>query len=485
RPSRARPDARQRLRPGDVRAAEPAGLPILPGPDRRANSQAGAEDSPRRADRARRGGVVREPARVLITQCCVGLLAPAALPAARRDHPSARRRQHSRSGRFREGSDGGRTSVAVGVDQRQPHAALGELVVSSPYARDRRLPADNMAAPARGGSAAAVCGLPGGRASQRGALSGGHRAHPVDRQLRSDCPRGAEGVRPGHLLTCGARRGSYRRAGPRVRAWSGCVCGDGLRELQLRDLRSATGRRGLPPEPASGLSFEPDALLPLGLHVPGASALGGRRRPGAGERRPLDRRAVQEVTASAAAGVTTLPPTLPRYGQSSLADLASSVLASLGVAAEPNPLQLAPAGRVCLLIVDGLGWEQLREHPAAAPFLSELARAGRPLTAGFPAMTATSLGSLGTGRPPGPHGMLGYQVAVPGAGRLLNTLRWDRRVDPVVWQPGSTIFERAAASGISAFRVAHSSLGQTGLSVATMRGAVVLGADTFGALVGE
>src|SRR5262249_34369113 len=122
---------------------------------------------------------------------------------------------------------------------------------------------------------------------------------------------------------------------------------------------------------------------------------------------------------------------------------------------------------------------------AAAPFLSELARAGRPLTAGFPAMTATSLGSLGTGRPPGQHGMLGYQVAVPGAGRLLNTLRWDRRVDPVVWQPGSTIFERAAASGISAFRVAHSSLGQTGLSVATMRGAVVLGADTFGALVGE
>ena len=37
-----------------------------------------------------------------------------------------------------------------------------------------------------------------------------------------------------------------------------------------------------------------------------------------------------------------------------------------------------------------------------------------PLTAGFPATTATSLGSLGTGRPPGQHGMLGYQVAIPG-----------------------------------------------------------------------
>jgi hypothetical protein len=181
---------------------------------------------------------------------------------------------------------------------------------------------------------------------------------------------------------------------------------------------------------------------------------------------------------------TTLP-SLPRYGESSLADLATSVLASLGVAAEPNPLQLAPANRACLLVVDGLGWELLREHPAAAPFLSELAVVGRPLTAGFPATTATSLASLGTGRPPGQHGVLGYQVAVPGEGRLLNALRWDQRVDPLAWQPGSTVFERAAAAGISAFRVAQSSLGGTGLSVATMRGADIMPADTLGALVGE
>jgi len=186
--------------------------------------------------------------------------------------------------------------------------------------------------------------------------------------------------------------------------------------------------------------------------------------------------------------VTDLPaslPSLPRYGESTLADLACSVLASLGVGAEPNPLHLPPADRTCLLVVDGLGWELLREHPAAAPFLSELAVTARPLAAGFPATTATSLGSLGTGRPPGQHGLLGYQVAVPGEGRLLNALRWDNRVDPVVWQPGSTIFERAADAGISAFRVAHSALGRTGLSTATMRGAEVLGADTFGALVGE
>jgi hypothetical protein len=178
-------------------------------------------------------------------------------------------------------------------------------------------------------------------------------------------------------------------------------------------------------------------------------------------------------------------PTLPGYGENSLADLASSLLAALGVAGEPNPLRLPAAARVCVLVVDGLGWELLRGHKAAAPFLSELAVSGRPLTAGFPAMTATSLTSLGTGTPPGQHGVIGYQVAVPGEGRLLNTLRWDSRVDPVAWQPGPTIFERAEAAGIPGFHVAHSAVLRTGLSAAALRGAEGVAASTFGALAAQ
>jgi hypothetical protein len=176
------------------------------------------------------------------------------------------------------------------------------------------------------------------------------------------------------------------------------------------------------------------------------------------------------------------PPLIPEYGRATLADLATSVLASVGVPGEANPLGLAAAARACLLVIDGMGWELLSEHPAAAPFLSELARSGRPLTAGFPATTVTSLSSLGTGRPPGRHGMLGYQVAVPGTGRLLNALRWDRRVDPLAWQPESTIFERAAAAGVAPFRVALGSYRESGLSDAVMRGARYRPADTLGAL---
>jgi hypothetical protein len=179
----------------------------------------------------------------------------------------------------------------------------------------------------------------------------------------------------------------------------------------------------------------------------------------------------------------TVEPTLPRYAESSLDALATSLLAALSVPGEPNPLQLPEAERICLLLIDGLGWELLSAHPAAAPFLSELAMTAAPLTAGFPATTATSLGTLGTGRPPGQHGLLGYQVAVPGSGKLLNALRWDASVDPLAWQPGSTIFERAATAGVSTFRAAPGKFRKSGLSVAAMRGAKYLAADTLGALV--
>jgi hypothetical protein len=178
-------------------------------------------------------------------------------------------------------------------------------------------------------------------------------------------------------------------------------------------------------------------------------------------------------------------PVLPNYGEGSLADLASSLLAALGVRGAPNHLRLPRARRVCLLVVDGLGWELLRDHPAAAPFLSELAMAGRPLTAGFPATTVTSLASLGTGLPPGQHGMLGYQVAVPGRGMLLNGLRWNKEIDPADWQPKPTVYERATAAGVACFRVASARLQKTGLSAAAMRGNGYRPADSLGGLAAQ
>ena len=176
---------------------------------------------------------------------------------------------------------------------------------------------------------------------------------------------------------------------------------------------------------------------------------------------------------------TTLDPAagVVRYGQSSLSDVLPSVLAALGVAGEPNVLEFEPAECVVVLLVDGLGWHLLREHASHAPFLSSLA--GRPLTAGFPTTTAVSITSLGTGVPPGRHGITGYTTRVDGLGEPVNWLTWrsarsgaDLLGDhpPEQVQPVVTAFERAVQAGVSATVVSAPAFKASGLTRAALRG---------------
>ncbi|GAA0336829.1 alkaline phosphatase family protein [Streptomyces olivoreticuli] len=171
---------------------------------------------------------------------------------------------------------------------------------------------------------------------------------------------------------------------------------------------------------------------------------------------------------------------LPRYGTGSLADLLPSVAAGLGVPGMSTGLELAPADRVCVFLIDGLGWELLKAHPAEAPFLHSLLGTsmngtGQPMTAGFPSTTATSLASVGTGLPPGAHGLPGYTVADPATGRLMNQLRWRPWTDPHVWQPYPTVFQLADAAGVHTCQVSapdfqHTPLTKIALSGGTFHG---------------
>ena len=172
-------------------------------------------------------------------------------------------------------------------------------------------------------------------------------------------------------------------------------------------------------------------------------------------------------------------PPLPRYGNRSLGELLPSLLSALGVAGFVNPLGLEPTSRVCLLLVDGLGWELLRANREAAPFLNSIA--GEPLTTGFPATTAASLASLATGLPPGEHGLIGYTMALPGYERAFNTLSWSLyglgpRVDlrdevvPEAVQPLPTLAERAAAAGVPIHYLGPAFHQGSGLSRAIGRG---------------
>jgi predicted AlkP superfamily pyrophosphatase or phosphodiesterase len=160
----------------------------------------------------------------------------------------------------------------------------------------------------------------------------------------------------------------------------------------------------------------------------------------------------------------------------SLVDVTPSLLSALGAPGFDNQLDVPEASAVCLLLVDALGWELLRAHPADAPFLSELA--GQPVTAGFPATTATSVATIGTGLPVGQHGIVGLSFEVPGH-PLLHALSWRNhgsgtKIDlrdelvPEQVQPNPTAFERALTVTVTV--TAPPIQQRSGLTRAALRG---------------
>ncbi|MFJ3653578.1 alkaline phosphatase family protein [Streptomyces nigra] len=177
--------------------------------------------------------------------------------------------------------------------------------------------------------------------------------------------------------------------------------------------------------------------------------------------------------------VTSAPA--PQYGGGSLADLLPTLAAGMGVPDMTAAItELSAADRNCVFLIDGLGWEQLRAHPDEAPFMTSLLAAsrggsGNPITAGFPATTATSLASVGTGKPPGVHGLPGYTVRNPDTGELMNQLRWNPWTPPQIWQPYPTVFELAHRAGVHAAQVSSPTFENTPLTRVALSGGRFLG----------
>ncbi|MCW0213872.1 MAG: alkaline phosphatase family protein [Pseudonocardia sp.] len=154
-------------------------------------------------------------------------------------------------------------------------------------------------------------------------------------------------------------------------------------------------------------------------------------------------------------------------------------------------LGLQPARAAALLLVDGLGSDLLAEHSADASFLTSLATT-EPLTAGFPSSTSISLSSLGTGLPPGGHGMVGISFRAAGDA-LLDSLKWSTYGEPHPMdlrdflppehvQPWPTVLQRAAAEGVHVTSVVPREFRGSGLTRAALRGGTFHGVHAMGDL---
>jgi len=169
----------------------------------------------------------------------------------------------------------------------------------------------------------------------------------------------------------------------------------------------------------------------------------------------------------------------PDYGGLCLDAVLPAVTDALGVSVDVGGrtgaqarelLELPRADRVCVVLVDGLGQQQLTERSRHAPFLRSLLPDGLVLTTGFPSTTATSMGLFGTGRPAGRTGLAGYTVRVPGTGELMSLVSWDGPVEPRELQTAPTLFEQVAAAGVAVASVGPGEFAGSGLTEAALRG---------------
>jgi predicted AlkP superfamily pyrophosphatase or phosphodiesterase len=161
-----------------------------------------------------------------------------------------------------------------------------------------------------------------------------------------------------------------------------------------------------------------------------------------------------------------------------LSDAYSSAYLALDSA--DNPLKLAKKKSYLVILVDGLGTENIRSAAGHASFLNQKLKAASSLFAGFPATTSSSLTSMATGKPNGSHAVLGHRVydrAIKQNINFLNDL--GSELDPRKYQDLDTISETAAAQGVNVSTIGPLEYDQSGFTLATMPNAKYIPAASF------
>ncbi len=175
-----------------------------------------------------------------------------------------------------------------------------------------------------------------------------------------------------------------------------------------------------------------------------------------------------------------------------VADLLPSVAAALGrglrrdlagFAGGRAALDLGSPRKVCVVLVDGLGYYNLAERGGHAPTLRRALAGGLALQAPYPSTTAASLATLGTGELPGRTGMLGYTVRNPATGQLANLVQWTGVPAPESWQRMATVLERLARAKVTVTSVGPARFEDSGMTRAALRGGVYRAAESLSARV--
>ncbi|EPD30389.1 alkaline phosphatase family protein [Gleimia europaea] len=143
-----------------------------------------------------------------------------------------------------------------------------------------------------------------------------------------------------------------------------------------------------------------------------------------------------------------------------------------------NYLQLEPGQQTLVVLIDGFGFELVANHFPYTPFLrSRKADMLRACTV-LPSTTAAAISSFATGLRPGQTNMVGWSVKDSGQVTTLLTFE-NASVPPEEWQSNPTMFEVASRAGVSSAAIMPQRFAGSGLTMAALRGACPVGAETL------
>lgn len=150
-----------------------------------------------------------------------------------------------------------------------------------------------------------------------------------------------------------------------------------------------------------------------------------------------------------------------------------SALASTGGSFE-NRLRLPKVRHSVVILVDGLGFENLRDASGYARFLNQ--KLEQSIRCEFPSTTATSLTGLATGTRSGQHGLIGYSVYDRKLGAQRNLLTgWESLVSAAEFKTQRPLSELSGP--ISMNVIGPAVYESSGFTELTMKGAQYLSAE--------
>lgn len=180
-------------------------------------------------------------------------------------------------------------------------------------------------------------------------------------------------------------------------------------------------------------------------------------------------------------------PTAPAYGRGCLTDLIPAMLGPRGtttiVGVGAGSVSVDTSKPVVLLVLDGLGADQLEARPGITPVMTSMS--GAVITSVAPSTTATALTSITTGLTPGEHGIVGYRMMVDGD--VMNMLRWGSATmgDCRRTLPPDSLQPYAPFLGERVDYVSKAEFARTGFTGAHLRGAHLHGYRTTAVMVNE